>query len=115
TGARSARPGDSRSALRRPDLAGSRSGRRHAPVDDELRPRGAAAVVGGPEQRQPGHARRLQDLAEAQAPPAELAAAGSDAVSDELVVIDDVTGRIVTVLDVVDDMCITRPTGCRPR
>ncbi|MET0458461.1 MAG: hypothetical protein ABW195_04400 [Ilumatobacteraceae bacterium] len=39
----------------------------------------------------------------------------SDAVSDELVVIDDVTARIVTVLDVVDDMCITRPTGCRPR
>ena len=59
-------------------------------------------------------ARRLQDLAEAGAPAAEQAAAVSDAMADELVIIGpphDVAARIAAVLDVVDDVCITPPNG----
>jgi probable F420-dependent oxidoreductase len=59
-------------------------------------------------------ARRLQDLAESGAPPAEQAASISDAMVDELVIIgppDDVAARIAAVLDVVDDVCITPPNG----
>ncbi len=62
-------------------------------------------------------ARRLQDLAEAGAPPAEQAAAVSDALADELVIIGPphvVAARIATVLDVVDDVCITPPNGLPP-
>jgi alkanesulfonate monooxygenase SsuD/methylene tetrahydromethanopterin reductase-like flavin-dependent oxidoreductase (luciferase family) len=59
-------------------------------------------------------ARRLQDLAESGAPPAEQVASISDAMVDELVIIgppDDVAARIAAVLDVVDDVCITPPNG----
>jgi alkanesulfonate monooxygenase SsuD/methylene tetrahydromethanopterin reductase-like flavin-dependent oxidoreductase (luciferase family) len=59
-------------------------------------------------------ARRLQDLAEGGAPAAEQAAAVSDAMADELVIIgpaDEVASRIADVLDVVDDVCITSPNG----
>ena len=62
-------------------------------------------------------ARKLQDLAEAGAPPADLAAGVSDAMADELVVIgtaDEVAARIAPVLDVVDDLCITPPNGLPP-
>jgi probable F420-dependent oxidoreductase len=59
-------------------------------------------------------ARRLQDLAEGGAPPDEQAAAVSDALADELVIIGPphvVAARIAAVLDVVDDVCITPPNG----
>ena len=62
-------------------------------------------------------ARRLQDLAEAGAPPAELAAAVSDALADELVMIGPppvVAAQVASVLDVVDDVCITPPNGLPP-
>ena len=62
-------------------------------------------------------ARRLQDLAEAGAPPAEQSAAISDAMADELVMIGPPTTwrrGSPTVLDVVDDVCITPPNGLPP-
>lgn len=62
-------------------------------------------------------ARRLQDLAASGAPPAAQAAAVSDAMADELVIIGpahEVASRVAEVLDVVDDLCITAPTGLPP-
>ncbi len=62
-------------------------------------------------------ARRLQDLAEAGAPPAEQAMAVSDALADELVIIGPppvVAAQVASVLDVVDDVCITPPNGLPP-
>ena len=59
----------------------------------------------------------LQRLVAGGAAPAELAAAVSDAMVDELVVIgtvEEVALRIAPLLDVVDDLCITPPNGLAP-
>src|SRR5436190_2505607 len=59
-------------------------------------------------------ARRLQDLAEAGAGPPDLAAAVSDKMADELMLIgppDEVAARIAGILDVVDDLCLAPPNG----
>ncbi len=59
-------------------------------------------------------ARVLQDLAESGAPPADLAAAVSDAMVEELVPVgtaEEVAARIAPVLDVADELLLAPPNG----
>jgi len=62
-------------------------------------------------------ARRLQSLAAGGAPPADLAEAVSDALAEELVIVGtagEVADRVAGLLGVVDELCLTPPTGLPP-
>jgi alkanesulfonate monooxygenase SsuD/methylene tetrahydromethanopterin reductase-like flavin-dependent oxidoreductase (luciferase family) len=59
-------------------------------------------------------ARVLMDLSESGAPPADLAAAVSDALAEELVPVgtpEEVAERIAPVLDVADELLLAPPNG----